>query len=114
MISSAVASRVGDTSIPSASRGLQIDHQLELDRLFDRQIGRLGAFENLVHKRRSARVHFAVVWPVGHKAPSLDQFAVGVNAGKALLPGEVHDPIAAMKKYTVRQHDERSRLLGQN
>src|SRR4029077_19292446 len=29
-------------------RGLKIDHQFELDRLFDRQIGRLRALENLV------------------------------------------------------------------
>ena len=30
-------------------RGLEVDHQLELGRLLDRQIGRLGSFKNLVH-----------------------------------------------------------------
>ena len=29
--------------------GLQIDHQLELGRLLDRQVGRLGAFQDFVH-----------------------------------------------------------------
>src|SRR5712671_4775867 len=28
--------------------GLEIDHQIELGRLLDRQIGRLGAFENFI------------------------------------------------------------------
>jgi len=30
-------------------RGLEVDHQLELRRLLDRQVGRLRAFEDLVY-----------------------------------------------------------------
>src|SRR5215831_5384261 len=35
-------------------RRFQIDHKLELRRLFDRKIGRLGALENLINEYRRA------------------------------------------------------------
>ena len=44
--------------------GLQVDHQLELCRLFDRQIGRLGAFQDLIYLGRGATVHVREVRPV--------------------------------------------------
>ena len=36
--------------------GLEVDHQLEPGRLLDRQVGRLFAFDDLVHMGRGARV----------------------------------------------------------
>ena len=44
--------------------GLQVDHQLELCRLFDRQIGRLGASQDLIYLGRGATVHVREVRPV--------------------------------------------------
>ena len=44
--SSARASSVGGTSRPSALAVFEIDDQLELGRLQDRQVGRLRALEN--------------------------------------------------------------------
>ena len=45
--SSARASNVGGTSRPSALRGLQVDDELELGRLQDRQIGGICALEDV-------------------------------------------------------------------
>ena len=72
--SSARASSVGGTSRPSALGGLEVDHQLVLGRLHDRQVRRLGAFEN------SGRIH--------------PDFAIGLRdagsvAGKAARYGEL-------------------------
>ena len=39
---------------PERLGGLEIDHQLELRRLFDRQLARFGAFQNFIHVGRSA------------------------------------------------------------
>jgi hypothetical protein len=50
MTSSARASSDCGTVMPSATRGLQIDHQLELGRLLDRQVSRLRALDDLVHE----------------------------------------------------------------
>src|SRR5262249_32835775 len=42
-------------------RGLEIDHQLELRGPLYGQIGRLGAFQNLVHVNGNASIHKDVV-----------------------------------------------------
>ena len=40
------------SSIPSALAALQVDEQLDLGWLLDREICRLGAFENTIRHRR--------------------------------------------------------------
>jgi hypothetical protein len=52
-------------------RRLQIDHELELRRLLDGKISRLGTFEDFVHIRSGAPVRFPRVPPVGYKPASL-------------------------------------------
>jgi hypothetical protein len=42
MTSSAIASSISGTSMPKQPGGLQIDDELELGRLYDRQVGGLG------------------------------------------------------------------------
>jgi hypothetical protein len=44
-------SSVGGTSRPSLG-GRQIDDEIKFGRLLDRDIARLGAFQNLVYERR--------------------------------------------------------------
>src|SRR6266403_1448292 len=51
---------------------LEIDHQLELGRLLDWQIGGLGALENLVHVGCRAPIQIRKVRSVGHKAAEID------------------------------------------
>ena len=45
--------------------GLEIDDRFEFRRPFDRQVGRLGALQNLVHERRGAPEHVGKVHPIG-------------------------------------------------
>src|SRR6266850_8578292 len=47
----------------------QIDDEFEFCRLFNREIGRLGAFQNLVHIRSGAPVQVEKVHAVIHKPP---------------------------------------------
>src|SRR5215467_1892119 len=51
------------------SGGLEVDHQLEFRRLFDWQIGWLGAFENFVHERCRAAIQVVKLCTVEHKSP---------------------------------------------
>jgi hypothetical protein len=70
-----------------ASRGskslgrFEVNHQLELGRLFHGQVAGLCALEDLVDKRRRAPVDLSDVHAVGHEAPSLDELGKVVNRG---------------------------------
>src|SRR5262249_56824051 len=49
--------------------GLEIDHQLELGGLLDRQVGGLRTLENLVHVGSGAPIQISKVRSIGHEAP---------------------------------------------
>src|SRR5262245_23947186 len=51
--------------------GLEVDHQLEPCWLLDRQVGRLGALEELVHIARGTPVQVITVWSERHQTASL-------------------------------------------
>src|SRR5262245_9346630 len=52
--------------------GLHIDHQIEHQRLLDRQIGWFSAFQDLVDVRRGATEDVETVDPVAHEAACID------------------------------------------
>src|SRR5688500_11643399 len=58
---------------------LHIDHQLELRRLLDRQIGRLCSLQDLVHVVCDAPVAFREVRPVGHEPTAIYSFSAIVR-----------------------------------
>jgi hypothetical protein len=53
---------------------LEIDHQLELGRLLDRNVGWLRAAQNLVNQFSGAPEHIGVVRSVGDQAPGFGQY----------------------------------------
>ncbi len=56
--------------------GLQIDHQLELGRLFDRQVGRLRTLENLVDENGGPTKYIWIIRSVGQKEARLRQLSL--------------------------------------
>src|SRR5262245_44090629 len=52
----------------------QINDELEFLWLFDWEIGRFGAFENLVHIRSSAAEQVGPTDAIGHKPASFDKY----------------------------------------
>src|SRR5206468_10096504 len=56
-------------------RGLEIDDELKLRRLFYRKVGRLSAFQNLVHIRSGVAVQVVLAHAVGHEAPVFHKFS---------------------------------------
>ena len=74
--SSARASSVGGILRPSALGGLQVDDEIELGRLFDRQVGWLcRRVESCRHSRQRADAD-PEIWSVGYQAAGLDVFAI--------------------------------------
>src|SRR5215813_12864151 len=57
---------------PERFGGLEVDHELELSRLFDGQIGRLGALEDLVHESGRSPEHHGKARRIRHQASGLD------------------------------------------
>jgi len=55
-----------------------IDQEVELDRLLDRQIAGLGAFENLVDVCRPSAPLVGSIRPIGEKPTLFDIFPLGV------------------------------------
>src|SRR5260370_982275 len=53
--------------------GLEVDDQLELGGLLDRQVGRLGALENLIDVNRRALPGAIDVRSVAHEPASIDK-----------------------------------------
>src|SRR5438309_498569 len=53
--------------------GLDVDHQLKLGRLFDGELSRRGAFEDLVHVGGGAPEQIILVRSVRHEATHLDK-----------------------------------------
>src|SRR5437870_1710906 len=51
--------------------GLQVDHQLELRRLLDGQVGGFGTLQDTIHIDGSATAHVYQARPVGHQAPRI-------------------------------------------
>jgi hypothetical protein len=79
--SSARASRLDGNSDAEFAGGLEIERQLELRRLLDRQITRISALQNLVHNRRHAAEELAIVRRVRHQPARQDMLVEGEHGG---------------------------------
>src|SRR5262249_28620211 len=87
-------------------RGLEIDDQLELLRLLDREISGLCAFQNLVHIRSSAPEQIVNVWAVGHEPPVFHIFWSVVCRWKPVLYREVCELCSLRSEYAARQQED--------
>ena len=76
--------------------GPEIDHQLELGRLLDRQLGRLGAPEDAVDISRRTPVQVSDVNPVGHQPARQSEWSQRVHRGQPMA-GRQADNELAMK-----------------
>jgi acyl-coenzyme A synthetase/AMP-(fatty) acid ligase len=78
---------------PERLGGGQIDCEIELRRLLDRDVGRLGAAKDFIDNFGSAAKQIEVVWPVGHQATWVDQLSDAVtivnDAGEEQPPGTI-------------------------
>src|SRR3954451_14226949 len=59
--------------------GLQIDHQLELDRQLHWKIARLCSFQNLVDVSGCTAIDIGEAWPVADKSAIEDKLPESVN-----------------------------------
>ena len=60
---------------------LEVYHQLEPSRLFDRQAGRLGALQNLVNQDRRPPVYVGLIEDLGHQPAVVDDHPANERNG---------------------------------
>src|SRR6516162_6111803 len=65
--------------------GLEVNHQLELGRLLDRQIGRLRTSKYLVYEAYCAPIQITKRSPIRHQPPSLGKLPQPINRGQAVI-----------------------------
>jgi hypothetical protein len=72
-------------------RGLQVDDQLELCGLFDGEIGRFGALEDLVDVGRDPLELLIKIIPVGHEPALIRPVPCRVHSREAILRRQIKD-----------------------
>src|SRR5215813_11801343 len=76
---------------------LEIDDQLELGGLLDRQVACLRSFQNLVYVGGGAPMGVGEVRAERDEPPSVGELPIGCNGGQAVLQGVVGDLPAPLK-----------------
>ena len=78
---------------PKRFRGLQIDHEVELRRLFDGQIAGLGALDDSVDVAGGPPIEIRQIRSIGHEQARSGVFLERVNGGQTMLEGQIRDPL---------------------
>src|SRR5215471_917417 len=91
--------------------GLEIDHQLELRRLLHREVGGLGALQDLVHKHGAAPEEIEKARPVRHETPGLNTLPDAVCCREAAPGCEVCEPCCVGVEHRIWQYEEGSHAL---
>src|SRR5262249_37834166 len=84
--------------------GPQVDHQLELRRLNDRQIGGPGAFEDATRVNPNQPVRLGVAWSVASQATGLGALAKVIQSRDPMVIGECHYVIAPADQEWIGVH----------
>src|SRR5215510_7636420 len=90
---------------------LEVDDELELRRLLDRQVGGFRALEDLVHIGGDAPEHVGEKWRIGHQPPGQHVFLPEVKRRKPTLSSERHNLRAVSVEEVVRNYLEHVRVL---
>ena len=71
--------------------GFQIDQQLEFHRLLDRQVGRLGTLQDLIHVGRRATPHIFKVRAVRREATVVNKALTKIDCRELILRRKIND-----------------------
>src|SRR5262249_15592997 len=86
--------------------GLEVDHQLELDRSLDRKLARLRAFEDAVRVNGGAPKIIAYIDTVGDQAADFGVEPPRSNNREAIVSRQRSDLRMTGGQESIRHHDE--------
>src|SRR5215467_8542598 len=93
-------------SQPECLGGFQVDDQLELGRLLDGQIGRLGALEDPVHEDRGASLQVKIVCAIDDESAGFPVLPYPTYRRQPRLHREVCDLLLLIPKDGVGKDHE--------
>src|SRR5215471_17297870 len=82
-------------------RCFEIDHELELRRLFDREISGLGTSQDLVDISSGAAVKIGKARSISHETPSEYIVLLGIHCWKTIFCRKVYDPRLVRRKKSA-------------
>src|SRR5262249_26428128 len=91
-------------------RGLEIDHEIKLRRLFDGNISRVCPTENPIGEFSSATKKTREIRPVGHQTSRSHEFTNGIRRGKSLVECPTIDLNPICECQRVADYEQRLRL----
>jgi hypothetical protein len=94
---------------PEGLGRLQVDHQLVLGRLLDREVAGLGALEDLVHVGGGAPKQISKVRSIGHKAPGIDILPPWKHRWQPGPGRQVHEASSLTEEHGAYQHSQSTR-----
>src|SRR5438128_6749367 len=90
---------------------LEVNDELKLRRLLNRQISRFGTFQDLVHVNSRAPIEISGVRPVRHETTLIDKLLVWVTSRQPVFTGKLDDPLSFGKKAVTGRRHNRAHLL---
>src|SRR5262249_44284338 len=92
-------------------RGLEVDHQLILQRPLHREVARLGPFEDLVHISGGVPPHASIIWSIGEQAAIDHGISPFPYRREAALRCQLVDASSVDIRDGTREDDESVRVL---
>src|SRR5262249_9724877 len=85
-------------------RCLEVDDQIELGRLLDRQIGGLGPLEDPINVNRRSSLHLRNIYPIGHEATRLDKDLELIDCRDPMRRRQIDDGLSMLEHKGWRRH----------
>src|SRR5262245_5759508 len=86
--------------------GLEVDDELELRRLFDGQVARFRALEDLVDVDRSPPLHFGNIYSIGHQPTRLNKHSELIDGGDPVRGRKIEDGPSMHEHKGGRHHHD--------
>jgi len=96
---------------PERLRRLEVDHQLELGRLLDGQVGGLGALEDLIDEGAGSVEQVTNAHSGGHEAPGPHVSPQLIHCRQPASCSELYDPAHVALVGKISGHNERAQPL---
>src|SRR5258707_5160925 len=90
--------------------GLEVDDQLEGRRLLDRQIGGLGALEDLSHVSTDQAKGRSEAWSIADQAAGRGEFTPRIDRRNGTARCQRHELLAPAGQERIRADDERASM----
>src|SRR6266487_2621002 len=96
---------------PERLGGLEVDHELELGRLFHGKLAGLRPLENLVDEACEPEIKIGIVHRVAYQSARLDELAGRIGGGQPVARHQIDDHLLMQLGEAIRSDEKRIDML---